>query len=121
LLEVYGGPKLPPNLPSIARKGVTYAMDTHEEDFALMRLAFLRAALEEAEAVGDGPTSWVSLERVAERLGAELSGEASAVLLSRYGEMARHYWNLEDLTDLDIREGGFRLTEQGVAAARGEE
>src|SRR5918997_5443930 len=68
LLEVYGGPKLPPNLPSIARKGGTYAMDTHEEEFALMRLAFLRAALEEAEAVGDGPTSWVSLERVAERL-----------------------------------------------------
>lgn len=121
MLEVYGEPKLPAKPPSIAHKGGTYAMDTHEEEFALMHLAFLRAALEEAEAGGDGPASWVRLERVAERLGADLSGEAGAVLLSRYGEMARHYWNLGDLTDLDVREGGFRLTEQGIAAARGEE
>ena len=61
-----------------------------EEQFTRMRQTFLRAALEEAEAGGDGPASWVRLERVAERLGADLSGEADAVLLSRYGEMARH-------------------------------
>jgi hypothetical protein len=96
-------------------------MDTREEEFARMRIAFLRAALEDAEAGGDSPTSWVRLERVAEGLGADLSGDAGALLLRRYGEMARHYWNLKDLTDLDLRGGGFRLTEQGIASARGEE
>lgn len=96
-------------------------MDTRGEEFALMRRAFLRAALEEACAAGAGPASQVQLRRVAGRLGADLSGEAGAALLARYREMAHHYLNLEDLADLDAHGGRFRLTEQGIAAARTEE
>ena len=96
-------------------------MDTRGEEFALMRLAFLRAALEEAEEAGNGPASRVQLERVAGRLGADLSGAAGAALMVRYREMAQHYLELEDLADLDARGGRFRLTEQGIAAARTEE
>jgi hypothetical protein len=96
-------------------------MDTRGEEFALMRRAFLRAALEEAEAVGNGPASQVQLKRVAGRLGADLSGEAGAALMVRYREMTRHYLELEDLADLDVRRGRFRLTKQGIAAARTED
>lgn len=95
-------------------------MDTHEEEFARMRHTFLRAALEEAKAAGD-PSSWVRLERVAQELGANLSGEAAPVLMQRYAEMASHYRDTEDLTDLSVSEGRFRLTERGIAAARGKE
>lgn len=95
-------------------------MDTRREEFALMRRAFLRAALEEAEEAGSGSACRVQLERVAGRLGAELSGEAGAALMVRYREMARHYLELEDLADLDVRGGRFRITKQGIAAARTE-
>ena len=92
----------------------------HEEEFAQMRQTFLRAALEEAKAAGD-PSCWVCLERVARELGADLSGEAGPVLMQRYAEMAVYYRDTEDLSDLDVSEGRFRLTERGIAAARGEE
>ncbi len=96
-------------------------MDTRGEEFALMRRAFLRAALEEAEEAGSGSASRVQLERVAGRLGADLCGEAKAALMVRYREMARHYLELEDLADLDVHGGSFRITKQGIAAARTEE
>ncbi len=96
-------------------------MDTREEEFALMRQAFLRAALEEAKAAG-GPTSWVRLGRVAEALGADLSGEAGPTLMERYAEMAGHYRDTGDVSGLGLSEGEFvfRLTAQGVAEAKGE-
>ena len=96
-------------------------MDTHEEEFALMRHAFLQTALRAAEAGGGSPSSWVRLEQVAKGLGADLSGEARTVLMRRYAEMAIHYQNTEDLTDFSVSEGKFRLTERGIAAAKGEE
>lgn len=65
-------------------------MDTRGEEFALMRLAFLRAALEEAEEAGNGPASRVQLERVAGRLGADLSGAAGAALMVRYPRWPAH-------------------------------
>jgi hypothetical protein len=93
-------------------------MDTpHEEEFARMRQTFLRAALEEAEVAGD-PSSRVCLERVAQQLGADLSGEAGPVLMQRYAQMASYYRDTEDLSDLCVSEGRFRLTERGIAAAR---
>jgi hypothetical protein len=64
-------------------------MDTREEEFALMRGEFLRAALREAEA--GGPSSWVRLRSVSEALGADLSGEAGSVLMEHYAHMAGHY------------------------------
>lgn len=96
-------------------------MDTREEEFALMRESFLRAALEEAEAAG-GPTSWVRLRRVAEALGADLSGDAAPVLMRRYAEMAGHFRDTEDLSDLGVSGGEavFRLTARGIAEAKGE-
>jgi hypothetical protein len=97
-------------------------MDTREEEFALMRGPFLRAALGEAEAAG-GPSSWVRLGRVAEALGADLSGEAGPALLERYAEIAGHYRDTGDVGGLGVSGGelAFRLTAQGVAAAKGEE
>ena len=97
-------------------------MDTREEEFALMRESFLRAALEEAEAAG-GPTSRVHLRRVADTLGADLSGEAGEVLLIRYAEMAGHYRDTGDLSDLEGEgeEARFRLTARGMAEAKGED
>ena len=96
-------------------------MDTHEEEFALMRRSFLRAALEEAEAAG-GPSSRVHLKKVAEGLGADLSGEASLVLMQRYAEMASHYRERGDLSELGVSGGEtvFKLTAQGIAEAREE-
>lgn len=95
-------------------------MDTNEEEFALMRESFLRAALEEAEAAG-GPSSWMHLRRVAEALGADLSGEAGPVLMQRYAEMASHYRDTGDLSDIGTSGGEavFRLTAQGIAEAKG--
>ena len=96
-------------------------MDTHEEEFALMRGEFLRAALREAEAAG-GPSSWVRLKKVAGKLGADLSGEAGPALERRYAEMAGHYRETGDLSDLEAVEGEevvFRLTAQGIAEAGG--
>ncbi len=75
-------------------------MDTREEEFALMRGEFLRAALEEAEATG-GPSCRVRLRSVAEALGADLYGEAGPVLLQHYAEMAGHYRETGDLSDLE--------------------
>ena len=96
-------------------------MDTRQEEFALMRRPFLRAALQEAEASG-GPSSRVRLRGVAERLGADLSGEAGPVLGLRYSEMAGHYRDTGDLSDLEGEgeEARFRLTEMGIAEARAE-
>ena len=96
-------------------------MDTREEEFALMREPFLRAALGEAEAAG-GPSSWVRLKRVAEALGAEFTEEAGPVLMERYAEMADHYRDTGDVSSLGISGGEFvfRLTDQGVAEAKGE-
>jgi hypothetical protein len=96
-------------------------MDTREEDFALMRESFLRAALGEAEAAG-GPSSWVRLRSVAEALGADLSGEAAPALMQRYAEMAGHYRDTGDLSGLGVSGGEFvfRLTAQGVAEAKEE-
>jgi hypothetical protein len=96
-------------------------MDTREEDFALMRGEFLRAALQEAEAAG-GPSSWVRLRSVAQALGADLSGEAGPVLMQRYAEMADHYRDTGDLHDLGASEGEvvIRLTARGIAEAKGE-
>lgn len=96
-------------------------MDTRQEEFALMRGEFLRAALGEAEASG-GPSSWVRLRSVAEALGADLSGEAGLVLWQHYAEMAGHYRETGDLSDLEAVEGGetvFRLTARGIAEAKG--
>jgi hypothetical protein len=97
-------------------------MDTSEEEFALMRESFLRAALGEAEASG-GPSSRVRLRRVAEALSAEdLSGEAGPALMQRYAAMAGHYRETGDLSDLDVSGGEavFRLTARGIAEAEGE-
>jgi hypothetical protein len=96
-------------------------MDTHEEEFALMRRSFLRAALEEAEASG-GPSSRVRLGRVAGKLGADLSGEAGCALERRYAEMAGHYRDTGDLHDLSVSggEAEFRLTDRGIIEAREE-
>src|SRR5918997_4805833 len=96
-------------------------MDTREEDFALMRESFLRAALGEAEAAG-GPSSWVRLRSVAEALGADLSGEAGPALAQHYAEMAGHYRETGDLGDLEGggEEARFRLTARGIAEAKGE-
>jgi hypothetical protein len=96
-------------------------MDTSEEEFALMREPFLRAALGEAEAAG-GPSSLVRLGRVAEALGADLSGEAGPALVERYAQMAGRYRETGDLSDLEGEgeEARFRLTAQGVAEAKGE-
>jgi hypothetical protein len=95
-------------------------MDTREEEFALMRGEFLQAALREAEASG-GSSSRVRLKSVAEKLGADLSGEAGPVLMQRYAEMAGHYRKTGDLSDLDVSGGEavFRLTAQGIAEAGG--
>ena len=95
-------------------------MDTREEEFALMRGEILRAALGEAEASG-GPSSWVRLRSVAEALGADLSGEAGPALMQRYAEMAGHYRDTGDLSDLGTSGGEFvfRLTERGIAEAGG--
>jgi hypothetical protein len=96
-------------------------MDTREEEFALMRGEFLRVALQEAEAAG-GPSSWVRLRSVAEALGADFSGEAGPVLWQRYAEMAGHYRETDDLSELGV-EGGetvFRLTDRGIAEAKAE-
>jgi hypothetical protein len=90
---------------------------THEE-FGEMRRTFLRAALEAAEAEGC-PSSWVRLSRVAETLGADVSGDAGPVLTARYADMARYYRDTGDITGLRDSEG-FRLTAQGIAAAKGE-
>jgi hypothetical protein len=94
-------------------------MDKHDE-FAQVRLEFLSAALEAAEERG-APTARVSLERVAEKLGVDLAGEAAPVLLERYAEMVGHYGDTKDVADVRPWEGSFRLTERGVAAARGDE
>jgi hypothetical protein len=96
-------------------------MDTREEEFALMRGEFLRAALGEAEASG-GPSCRVRLRSVAEALGADLSGEAGPALVQHYAEMAGHYRDTGDLSDLEAIEGGetvFRLTARGIAEAGG--
>jgi hypothetical protein len=96
-------------------------MDTRQEEFALMRGEFLRAALQEAEASG-GPSSLVRLRRVAEALGADFSGEAGPVLWQHYAEMAGHYRETGDLSELGV-EGGetvFRLTDRGIAEAKAE-
>jgi hypothetical protein len=94
-------------------------MDTREEEFAMMRESFLRAALGEAEAAG-GPSSWVRLRRVAEALGADFTGEAGPVLMERYAEMAGHYQGTGDVSGLGVSGGEFviRLTAQGVAEAK---
>ena len=86
-----------------------------------MRGEFLRAALGEAEAAG-GPSSRVRLKKVAEELGADLSGEAGPVLMQRYAEMAGHYRETGDLSELGVSGGEevFRLTAQGIAEAREE-
>jgi hypothetical protein len=96
-------------------------MDTREEDFALMRGEFLRAALQEAEVAG-GLSSWVRLRSVAQALGADLSGEAGPVLMQRYAEMADHYRDMGVLHDLGASEGEvvIRLTARGIAEAKGE-
>ncbi len=96
-------------------------MDTREEEFALMRGEFLRAALGEAEAAG-GPSCRVRLRNVAEALGADLYGEAGPVLLQHYAEMAGHYRETGDLSDLEGegKEARFRLTARGIAEAKGE-
>jgi hypothetical protein len=91
-------------------------LDKHEE-FAQTRREFLRAALRSAEERGD-PTAWVSLEQVAEKLGADLSGEVAPILLGRYAEMVDYFHATRDVTDVRPPEGTFRLTERGVAAAR---
>ena len=96
-------------------------MDTRQEEFALMRGEFLRAALQEAEASG-GPSSRVRLGSVAEALGADFSGEAGPVLWQHYAEMAGHYRETGDLSELGV-EGGetvFRLTDRGIAEAKAE-
>ena len=97
-------------------------MDTREEEFAVMRRPFLRAALAEAEAAG-GPACRVRLGRVAERLGADLSGEAGPALVVHYAEMASHYRDTYDLRDLEGEgeEARFRLTGRGIAEAKAEE
>jgi hypothetical protein len=105
-------------LASIPGNGGAYAMTTHEES-ARMRQEFLRAALEAAQERG-GPTSLVYLARVAEKLGADLGGEAAPLLMRRYAEMASYYRETGDVIDLSVPEGSFRLTARGVAAARGE-
>jgi hypothetical protein len=97
-------------------------MDTREEDFALMRGEFLRAALQKAEAAG-GPSSWVRLRSVAQALGADLSGEAGAVLMQRYAEMAEHYRDTGYLHDPGASSEGevvIRLTARGIAEAKEE-
>jgi hypothetical protein len=96
-------------------------MDTREEEFALMRGEFLRAALGEAEASG-GPYSRVRLRSVAEALGADLSGEAGPALVQHYAEMASYYRETGDLSDLEGEgeEARFRLTARGMAEAKGE-
>ena len=93
-------------------------MEEHDE-FAQARLEFLGAALEAAEERG-APTARVPLERVAQKLGVDLAGEAAPVLLERYAAMIDYYNATDDVTDVHPLEGTFRLTEQGVAAARGE-
>ena len=96
-------------------------MDTRQEEFALMRGEFLRAALGEAEASG-GPSSLVRLRGVAERLGVDFSRQAGPVLWQHYAEMAGHYRETGDLSELGV-EGGetvFRLTDRGIAEARAE-
>jgi hypothetical protein len=97
-------------------------MDKHDkhDEFAQARQEFLSAALEAAEERGD-PTARVSLERGAEKLGVDLAGEAAPVLLERYAEMVGHYGDTGDVADVRPWEGSFRLTERGVAAARGDE
>ena len=94
-------------------------MDTREEEFALMREPFLRAALREAEAAG-GPSSWVRLRSVAEALGADLSGETGPVLMEHYAEMAGHYRDTGDVSGLGVSGGEFvfRLTAQGGPEAK---
>ena len=96
-------------------------MDTREEEFALMRGEFLRAALREAEAAG-GPSSWVRLRSVAEALGADFSGEAGPALMEHYADMAGHYRDTGDLHDPSASEGEvvIRLTARGIAEAKGE-
>jgi hypothetical protein len=96
-------------------------MDTREEEFALMRGEFLRAALREAEASG-GPSCRVRLRSVAEALGADLYGEAGPALVQHYAEMAGHYRETGDLSDLEGEgeEARFRLTARGIAEAKGE-
>jgi hypothetical protein len=92
-------------------------MDKHDE-FAQVRREFMSAALEAAEERGD-PTARVSMGRVAEKLGADLSGEAAPVILGRYAEMLDYYDATWDVTDVRPPEGTFRLTERGIAAAKG--
>ncbi len=96
-------------------------MDTREEEFALMRGEFLQAALREAEASG-GSSSRVRLKSVAEKLGADLSGEAGPVLLQHYAEMAGHYRDTGELHDPGASEGEvvIRLTAHGIAEAQGD-
>ena len=96
-------------------------MDTRQEEFALMRGEFLRAALREADAAG-GPSCWLRLRSVAEALGADFSGEAGPVLWQHYAEMAGHYRETGDLSDLEGEgeETRFRLTARGMAEAKGE-
>ena len=87
-----------------------------------MRGEFLRAALGEAEASGN-PSSLVRLRGVAEGLGVDFSGQAGPVLWQHYAEMAGHYRETGDLSDLEPVEGGeavFRLTDRGIAEARAE-
>ena len=96
-------------------------MDTRQEEFALMRGEFLRAALGEAEAAGC-PSCRVRLRSVAEALGADFSGEAGPALVQHYAEMAGHYRETGDLSELGVSGGEtvFRLTARGIAEAKGE-
>ncbi len=59
---------------------------------------------------------------MAEKLGADPSGEAGPVLMQHYAEMASYYRDTEDLSDLCVSEGEgiFRLSARGIAAAKGE-
>jgi hypothetical protein len=106
-------------LAYVTSEGGTHTMDKHDE-FAQARQEFLSAALEVAEERGD-PTARVFLEWVAEKLGVDLAGGTLPVLLERYAEMVDYYSATEDVTDVRPSEGSFRLTERGVAAARGDE
>ena len=62
------------------------------------------------------------LRSVAQALGADLSGEAGAVLMQRYAEMAEHYRDTWYLHDLGASEGEvvIRLTARGIVEAKEE-